>query len=319
MSFSTTFHWFDLVLVLAFGVSMYFYRHSNSVKQILGVLHWLLVFVISAFVYKYPASWLMQSFDMRPDVAALIIYPLIVALFYFLLGVKRKSMARDADKVEMFGRQEYRVAMFMGALKTVAITLVVIAWVHGRYVTPFELEEYEKFCQENFGSIRWPTLSTVQRDIFSESFSGKAVEKYMKRLMVAAVPPTAEQQAATIAKAAKEKEVKLPSKPIKEETADAVLNDLAREKKTNAASPQPMKIHEINYGQLSLKGITGTGARRMALINNQTLRQGDTDFVKVEDRKVKVFCQEIRDNSVLVRVDDKPQPLELLLNARKAD
>ncbi len=67
----------------------------------------------------------------------------------------------------------------------------------------------------------------------------------------------------------------------------------------------------INYGALALKGISGAKDKRLAIINNQTMMAGETASVKVLDRRVKVLCKEIRDDSVLVTVDGKPMELKL--------
>lgn len=66
-----------------------------------------------------------------------------------------------------------------------------------------------------------------------------------------------------------------------------------------------------HYGALALKGISGTKNRRMVLINNANLMVGETADVKVQDKDVVVCCKEIRDDSVLITVDDKPMELKL--------
>lgn len=65
------------------------------------------------------------------------------------------------------------------------------------------------------------------------------------------------------------------------------------------------------YGELALKGISGAANRRMALINNETLMVGETAKVKVQDKRVEVYCKEIREDSVLVTVDGTLTELKL--------
>ncbi len=67
----------------------------------------------------------------------------------------------------------------------------------------------------------------------------------------------------------------------------------------------------MHYGELALKGISGTKDRRMALINNQTFMAGETAKVKVQDSRIDVTCREIRDDSVLIVIDGKSQELKL--------
>lgn len=65
--------------------------------------------------------------------------------------------------------------------------------------------------------------------------------------------------------------------------------------------------------ELRLKSISGPPKRRVALINNETLAAGDDARVSVGDKTVRVYCLEIRDNSVLIRVDAEDKDRELKL------
>ncbi|MFO1477164.1 MAG: thioredoxin family protein [Verrucomicrobiota bacterium] len=65
------------------------------------------------------------------------------------------------------------------------------------------------------------------------------------------------------------------------------------------------------YAALQLKGLSGSKARRLALINNQTFLVGDTLDVRVQNRDVVVCCKEIREDSVLITADDKEMELKL--------
>jgi protein disulfide-isomerase len=72
--------------------------------------------------------------------------------------------------------------------------------------------------------------------------------------------------------------------------------------------PPAAKNH---YDKLALKGLSGPKDRRMALINNEVFFVGDTAMVSVQDERLAVCCKEIRDDSVLITVDDKPMELKL--------
>ena len=57
---------------------------------------------------------------------------------------------------------------------------------------------------------------------------------------------------------------------------------------------------------------SGGKGKRLALINNQSFAEGETAMIKLGDSKLKVVCKEIRDHSVLVQIDGKPE-VELVL------
>jgi len=59
------------------------------------------------------------------------------------------------------------------------------------------------------------------------------------------------------------------------------------------------------YTSLTLKSISGTGTKRLALINNATLSAGETGKVRLGAGEVKIRCEEIREASVIVTVEGK--------------
>jgi thiol-disulfide isomerase/thioredoxin len=67
----------------------------------------------------------------------------------------------------------------------------------------------------------------------------------------------------------------------------------------------------VHYSELALKAISGSKERRMAMINNETFFVGDKAKVKLQERRVEVYCKEIREDSVLITVDGKPMELKL--------
>ena len=76
------------------------------------------------------------------------------------------------------------------------------------------------------------------------------------------------------------------------------------------AVTHPPRVHT----DLVVRSISGVPARRFALINNETLSAGESAWVKLGASKVRVQCEEVREKSVLVRVDGEPVPRELRLS-----
>jgi thioredoxin-related protein len=68
------------------------------------------------------------------------------------------------------------------------------------------------------------------------------------------------------------------------------------------------------YKDLTLKSISGSGTKKLALINNQTLTVGETAKVRLGAGEVKLRCEEIRDQSVVVSIEGQRGRKELHLN-----
>ncbi len=67
------------------------------------------------------------------------------------------------------------------------------------------------------------------------------------------------------------------------------------------------------YDELKLTGLSGSGARRLAIVNNQTFAPGEAARVKLQGGEVKVVCKEIRAKSVIVMVEGASEAKELFL------
>lgn len=76
------------------------------------------------------------------------------------------------------------------------------------------------------------------------------------------------------------------------------------------AATQPLPT----YTNLTVKSISGSPARRFALINSETLAAGESAWFKLGAQRVQVHCVEIREKSVLVRIEGDTRPRELLLS-----
>ena len=60
---------------------------------------------------------------------------------------------------------------------------------------------------------------------------------------------------------------------------------------------------EVNVSNLSLKGISGTVDKRLAIINNRTFEVGEEGDLRVSGQILKIKCVEVRERSVLITVN----------------
>jgi len=65
--------------------------------------------------------------------------------------------------------------------------------------------------------------------------------------------------------------------------------------------------------QISLKGISGSGNRRFALINNQPLAAGETALVKISTGQIHVHCWQVSENSAVISIEGDSVKKELSL------
>jgi thioredoxin-related protein len=79
--------------------------------------------------------------------------------------------------------------------------------------------------------------------------------------------------------------------------------------------PFVVLVPVIRSTELALRGIT-LGKQKTALINNQTFFEGEEARVKAGDKRVKVICKQILEDSVVIQVENEVSPRELFLKTR---
>jgi hypothetical protein len=88
---------------------------------------------------------------------------------------------------------------------------------------------------------------------------------------------------------------------------DPFFPNSTRGPKITKAEPVVVRIPEI-----SLKGITGTVAKRLCILNNRTFEVGETAEMKVSGQSINVKCLEIKTKSVVVTINGIEKELNLL-------
>ena len=82
-----------------------------------------------------------------------------------------------------------------------------------------------------------------------------------------------------------------------------------------AAAARIIQVPRTNPApdRLVLRGLFGTPQRRQAMINDRTFLRNDEKTVRVGNQSIPVRCLEIRDQSVIVRIEGAPTTLELTI------
>jgi TPR repeat protein len=95
-----------------------------------------------------------------------------------------------------------------------------------------------------------------------------------------------------------------------------MTSDQIAEGQRRAASFRVSRESSTRPPQITLQGIAGFKDHRQAIINGRTFGVGDENEIEVNGKPVKVRCIEIRDDSVLLQIDQEPQPREFTLTQK---
>jgi protein disulfide-isomerase len=189
----------------------------------------------------------------------------------------------------------------------------------------FDQPEFEAFAKENLVllEVDFPkrkTLSASQRAANQKLGARFSVEGFPSVFIVSA-------QQRPLAKLGYEEGgpanyistlKKIPNVSWKPYTYEPAARNVAKAPKKAAPTPdEPLWGGVVfppkRYDELKLTGLSGAGARRLAIVNNQTFGPGEAARVKLQGGEVKVVCKEIREKSVLVQVEGASEAKELFL------
>lgn len=185
-----SFSWVDLTVValLAFGVTRG--RKRGMSGELLDLVKWLLILFGGAFLYEPLTQCLSQ---VVPGLSALggylMAYIGFGLLMVLIFGSLKHNIGEKIAQGELFGGGEYYLGMFAGVVRLSCILLVSMALIHSREYTPMEIKAREKSQEDNFGSIRFFRLYSLQADIFKSSFVGQVVEKELPSLLIKPTSP----------------------------------------------------------------------------------------------------------------------------------
>lgn len=183
------FHPFDLFLGIVVLAGVYRGRKRGISEELLDVIEWVCIILICAFSYGLLGD-LLNTFAKMPILwANLTAYVVMAALVMFLFKSIKRAVGEKLLQGDTFGRMEYYLGMLGGALRFFCVLLFGLAILNAKYSTPAERAATAKMQQDNFGSISFPTIESLQQKIFNDAPTGKLISKHLKFLLIEPKPP----------------------------------------------------------------------------------------------------------------------------------
>jgi uncharacterized membrane protein required for colicin V production len=182
-------NWFDFLLVVVLMAGVYRGRKRGMSVEFSTMLQWLIIVFAGAFLYA-PAAALMA------DVTFLgMLLSNIVSYLGIAVGVKcgfllsNKYFGNKLAGSDAFGKAEYYFGMVSGMIRFFCVMLVVLSVLNARLISNAESSHLAEVQQENFGDISFPTLHTIQQEIFRESVTGRLIKNHMSFLLLEPTKP----------------------------------------------------------------------------------------------------------------------------------
>lgn len=200
-------NWFDVVLVALLFVGYTRGRKHGMSKELMIVLKWVAVVLVSAIAYEPLGLWLDSMLGLGKLASFLIAYCLTAVLILVAFSYINGTVGKKLEGSDTFGKGEFYLAMPAGMLRFACVLLAFLALLNARLYRTAEIKANEKFQNDNYGSQFFPTLSSLQVDVFEKSFTGPQIKKYMSFLLIKPTFPSGPEQKNT---ASRRREFTLP-------------------------------------------------------------------------------------------------------------
>lgn len=177
-------NWFDLLVAVILLAGLVRGKKRGMSEELLDVFQWLVIVVVSALFYQPLGEVLAMYTGMSLFWGYLISYIFFVVLLKLIFGWIKRLTGEKLVTSDIFGRLEYMLGMLAGGVRYGCILLVSLAILNAKYVSPEHMAAEARMQRENFGTIRFPTIGSLQQMIFVESVSGTFVRNYLDEQLI---------------------------------------------------------------------------------------------------------------------------------------
>lgn len=190
-------NWFDIAVVLMLAIGYTRGKKHGMSQESMAVLKWVILVVVAAIAYEPLGLFLAETLKIGKLFAFILAYTLAAGVVAGVFVYLNRTVGEKLKGSDTFGKAEFYLAMPAGMLRFACVVLVLLALLNARYYTTAEVKAMAKFQNDNYGSSFFPSLSSVQDDVFTRSFVGKQVKEHLSFLLIKPTAPVAPRSAPT--------------------------------------------------------------------------------------------------------------------------
>lgn len=185
------FNWFDLLVVALLVFGIFRGRRNGMAKELLPLLLWVALVLVCGLGYTMMGA-VFGGFlhdPMWKCVAGYLTLALAVCIVYVIL---KRQFAEKLAKSNMFKGVEYYLGMVSGMVRYGCAIIFALALLNAPVYTPKQLEAQRERDQRDFGGgpgsgfkgNYFPHVSSVQADVFKDSFLGPRIKDGLGILLI---------------------------------------------------------------------------------------------------------------------------------------
>ncbi|SRR6266536_3467832 len=178
------FNWFDLCVLAMLIIGIIVGRKRGMSMEMLSMLQWLLIVFVGAIACVPFGKMLADFTSITPWMTYITAYLLVAIGIKLVFYMIKRLSGEKLMSAAIFGRFEYYLGMLSGMIRFACMTLFVLALLNAKQISKKELEAKLKYQQDWAGAVFFPPFGSIQKAIFEDSLSGRAVKQYLSAQLI---------------------------------------------------------------------------------------------------------------------------------------
>jgi hypothetical protein len=193
------FGWFDVAFVLILAFGLFRGRKNGMTKEIIPMFQWIVTVIACGLGYEIVGQLLDNLSGWGKLPCYLLGYFIVMFVVYLCFLLVKKLFMERLTGSNFFGTGEYYLGMISGMIRYACLMLVALALLNAPYYTAGDIIKSKAYAARWFGGGLYsgnffPTLQSVQEEVFKNSLIGPLIKNYLGVLLINSVSAGADEQ-----------------------------------------------------------------------------------------------------------------------------
>jgi uncharacterized membrane protein required for colicin V production len=189
-------NWFDGAVLGMLIIGLFLGRKHGMSKEVLPLLKWVSLVVVCGLWYPMAAQLLVNTAALSRLASCILGYLLLAFVIFIVFMALKRLLAYRVAGNNLFGSSEYYLGMLSGMIRFACMLLAVLALLNAPFYTAADAKKHDAYVKRWFGGGLYsgdffPSLQTIQEQVFTKSFTGPYIKDYLGPLLIETAPPLA--------------------------------------------------------------------------------------------------------------------------------
>ena len=185
------FGWFDVAFMVILAFGLFRGRKNGMTKEVLPMLQWVATFLACGLGYEIVGQLIVNLSGWGKLPCYLLGYFIVMFVVYLVFHAVKKLFMERLTGSNFFGTGEYYLGMVSGLIRYACMLFVALALLNAPYYSAADVIRSKAYNARWFGGGQqgyngdfFPTLQSVQEEVFKTSFLGPFIKKYLDVFLI---------------------------------------------------------------------------------------------------------------------------------------